>query len=242
MRLRNLSDLSKKHIPFLVMTAAVTALLLNIIPDQYKIQLSLIILAIVFFGAVALRNFFQGLCILIFINPLLFFVEIGRDFPISLQGVVSIVIIVMGASYFLPTGLSKRKREFPAVKPFILILFFSSFSLFYSSDVPSLSVKFGRFVSYLSLYVLLVANLESWERIRSLIRVVYLSYLAPILIAIPQFFGLFSLEADPLELEKIGIMSKNTFGITVAMLALFLVGWKVLGNKSLVKLIRTKII
>jgi O-antigen ligase len=231
-----------EQISAVMLVGIIFSLLFLIIPQEYKIECVFLIGIVVLFGIVAFRNFFHTLCILILATPFLFSVEIGNDSPISLQGLFSILIIMVGVSYFLVRQLTGKAKEFPAVKPFMLIILFSSFSVFYSPDVSSALFKIGRIASYFSLYVLLVANLDSWQKIKTSIRVVYLSYLIPFLIALHQFVGVFYSDIRLLDLERVGITSKNSFGIIVGMLALFLVGKKLILTESAIKQMRKNVL
>jgi O-antigen ligase len=231
-----------KRILVVVLVGTIFSLLFFIIPEEYKIESVLLTGIVLLFGIVAFRNFFQTLCILILATPFLFSIELGNDFPVSLQGLFSILIIMIGVSYFLVRQLTRKAKEFPAVKPLLLILLFSSFSIFYSPDIPSTLFKIGRIASYFSLYVLLVANLDSWQKVKTSIRVVYLSYLVPVLIALHQFVGVYYSDIRLLDLERVGITSKNSFGIMVAMLTLFLVGKKLILTESVIQQMRKNIL
>ena len=188
------------------------------------------------FITVLLYNLFASFLIITLLRPILFYLEIpiNPNLNISLEGFVSIIIIIIGYIYILRN--LKIILKLPSFTPLFLFFIYSSFGYLYVEGEAEFLIKLMRIASYLSIYGVLTDTMNSWKRVKTLVVVIILSYCIFFVAGVLQYQ-----RYDIYALEVIGITSKNTFGILTALLSLFLIGMRTTRIKKSMSLLENSL-
>jgi len=198
--------------------------------------------AIVFLMALvflSIANPYKFLILIILIKPIMIVFELENstipaifdtNITISLDAFVSMTIIMITILYLL-INRSSEFFNYSLTKIFLLFIIYCSFGIFLTQYPLEFYKKFGRLVSILALYIIILNLINDEIKIKTAEKAMLLCCLIVIILGFSYF--LFT-GFDKLAIDRVANIGVNNFGLLMTYILLFITGYLMTGERCLI--------